>query len=535
MPASAETLDDRVIVYAPVGRDGTLTSELLAQAAIPSTVCPSVQSLVEAFIAGAAAVILTEEALDEPDFATFPRVINQQPPWSDVPILIFAGGEAAEVSFRTVHIVEVLRNVTIIERPIRVAAVLSLVRAAIRARHRQYEMRDLLVALQSARLEAEASSRLKDEFLATLSHELRTPLNAILGWTMMLRHGQVHGDQVAKALDTVDRNARAQAQLIEDVLDVARVITGKLRLDVAPVDLRAVVSAAVEGLRPGADAKGIRLVIDAGYDLPTVDGDAARVQQIVWNLVSNALKFTPAGGEVSVRVISVAGEVKIRVTDTGIGLSPEFLPYVFDRFRQADQTQTRAHGGLGLGLSIVKHLVELHGGTIEAFSEGKGLGATFTVTLPVPAATSVAPARRSRIEESSTPFAIRLVGRAVLVVDDDEATRDLLREMLGRTGAVVFPAASAHEAIELLRSERVDLIIADIGMPDEDGMSLMRRVRALPALADVPSIALSAYTRPEDRSAATDAGFTTFIAKPASPQDVLAAVQSLVGDHAAAS
>lgn len=532
----AEPLERRVVVYAPVGRDGTLTADLLGRDSIPATVCGSVGALIASLADGAAAVILTEEALDEPGFNAFPRFIDEQPPWSDIPILVFAGSEASDASFRTIRMVEVLRNVTIIERPIRVAAVLSMVRAAIRARRRQYEMRDLLVALDAARRQAEVSSRLKDEFLATLSHELRTPLNAILGWTMMLRHGQVQGEHVAKALDTVDRNARAQAQLIEDVLDVARVITGKLRLELTTVDVRAVVLAAVDGLRPAAKAKGVRIVIEAADDLPLINADGARLQQIVWNLVSNALKFTPARGEVAVRVSRSGAELIIRVSDTGIGLSPEFLPFVFDRFRQADQSQTRAHGGLGLGLAIVKHLVELHGGTISAFSDGPGRGATFTVSLPMPLAIGPAVELRSTFEETRNPFAVRLIGRAVLVVDDDATTRDLLREMLGRTGATVCVGASAAEALELLSSRRFDLVISDIGMPGEDGITLMRRVRSMPGVVSrVPSIALSAYTRNEDRRAAKDAGFTTFIAKPASPHDILIAVQSLVGDHAAAS
>jgi len=350
----------------------------------------------------------------------------------------------------------------------------------------------------------------------------------------MLRHGQVQGDQVARALDIVDRNARAQAQLIEDVLDVARVITGKLRLDIASVELPGVVWAAVEGLRPGADAKGVRLVVDAADDLPLVNGDAARLQQIVWNLVSNAVKFTPSGGQVSVRIVKNGAHLQILVSDTGIGLSHDFLPYVFDRFRQADQSHTRAYGGLGLGLSIVKHLAELHGGAIEASSEGKGRGATFTVTVPIPAARSLVPTRRAAAP-ARDPFTIQLTGRAVLVVDDDDATRDLLGEMFGRTGAVVFAAASAAAAVEVLGQHRLDLIIADIGMPDEDGISLMRRVRKMSgANAQVPSIALSAYTRREDRGAAKEAGFTTFVAKPASPHDVLLAAQGLVGDGAAA-
>jgi signal transduction histidine kinase/CheY-like chemotaxis protein len=523
---SAET-DRRALVFAPIGRDGSLTRELLGRAEVASCVCASIAHLCAELRAGAGAVILTEEALDDRDFRCLPELLAKQPPWSDLPIILFAGSAEHAASLRALGVVEALRNVTFIERPIRVAAVISVVRAAIRARVRQYEMRDTLVALQLARTEAETASRLKDEFLATLSHELRTPLNAILGWTTMLRYGQVEPDRVGKALEVVERNARAQSQLIEDVLDMARIITAKLRLDMRAVALGPVVDAAMEAVRPAAEAKGLTLAATAGA-VPAVLGDGARLQQVFWNLLSNAVKFTPPGGQVRVTLGLVDSHAVVTVSDTGVGLAADFLPFVFDRFRQADQSATRGHGGLGLGLSIVKHLLELHGGTVRAESAGVGRGASFIVSLPVPAMLDLSPDRRDGEHRQGNAFDIRLDGRMVLVVDDDSATRELLSGLIGRAGAVVATAASAAEALEQIKTTPPQLIVADIGLPGEDGCALMRQVRALPAPAGgVPAIALSAYTRAEDRESARQAGFTSFIAKPATPQELLRALSAL--------
>ena len=288
-----------MLVFAPVGRDGALTRELLGRASIPARVCASIDDLCAEFANQAGAIIMTEEGLDESSFPRLVAALNRQPAWSDIAVILFAGGMQPSAAVRMLGVVEALRNVTVIERPIRVAAVVSVVRAALRARLRQYQMRDTLLALRAARSEAEAASRLKDEFLATLSHELRTPLNAILGWTTMLRHGQVDPEQVSHALEVVERNARAQAQLIEDVLDMARIITGKLRVDLAPVALGPIVETAVEAARPAAFAKRIDIRVEL-RDVPPVRGDAGRLQQVLWNLLSNAVKFTPPGGQISI-------------------------------------------------------------------------------------------------------------------------------------------------------------------------------------------------------------------------------------------
>jgi signal transduction histidine kinase/ActR/RegA family two-component response regulator len=519
--------DRRVLVFAPIGRDGALTQEFLRRAGIDGFVCSSVDHLIGEFEQGAGVVILTEEALDDRSFALLPVALARQAAWSDVPVILFAGNEQSSASLRTIGLAEALRNVTFIDRPIRLAAIISVVRAALRARMRQYELRDTLVALDAARREAEAASRLKDEFLATLSHELRTPLNAILGWTAMLRHGQVDEARIGRALEVVERNARAQAQLIEDVLDMARIITGKLRLDMRPALLGPVVEAAVDAIRPVAQTKSIRLRVTAA-PVPAIHGDPTRLQQVLWNLLSNAVKFTPAGGEVTVSLQLVDSYAMLAVSDTGPGLDADFLPYVFDRFRQADQSVTRGHGGLGLGLSIVKHLVELHGGTVRAESAGAGHGATFRVALPIPAMLEAPLDRRDR-DHSKDAFAVRLDGRHVLVVDDDEATRELLAGLIERAGGEVTTAESTSSALDAVHRKAPDAIIADIGMPGEDGRAFLRRIRELPPpVGAAPAIALSAYTRAEDQESALRAGFTSFIAKPATPQQLLRALDELM-------
>ncbi len=516
----------RVLVYAPVGRDAALTRELLSRAAIEAVICLSIDQLVHELGVGAGAVILTEEVFESPGFQSIVQRLEAQPPWSDIAVLLFAGAEDRSASPRTIQVLDRLPNVTLLERPIRIAVAVSIIRAALRARRRQLEVRDLLVALDDARSAAETANRLKDEFLATLSHELRTPLNAILGWTAMLRHGRVDSTRMQRGLEVIDRNAQAQAQLVEDVLDTARVITGKLRLELQPVAITGIVDAAVEALRPAADAKGITLEVARRTDPPLVRGDAHRLQQVFWNLLSNAVKFTPEGGEIQVRIDSPDSQVRVMVKDTGIGLEPQFLPFVFDRFRQADQSTTRGHGGLGLGLALVKHLVELHGGRVEVQSDGPSRGSTFIVVLPIPA---VLLTRDAKAREDVAPFGLQFPGRTVLVVDDDAATRELLGELFDEAMANVATADSAAAAYAAVTTRQPDVIIADIGLPGEDGISLIRRIRAIPGPAGrVPAIALSAYTRSEDRETARNAGFSDFIGKPAAPQDLLTAVHRLL-------
>ena len=522
--------DYRVLVRAPVGRDGLLTSELLARAGIASLVCRSVDHLAAEMREGAGTIILTEETLEPREaLASLHAALVTQPVWSDVPIVLFCSPERTTALLGSGRLPDSLAKATVVERPIAAAAMISLVQMSIRSRTRQYELRDLLVALEEARREADAASRLKDEFLATLSHELRTPLNAILGWTTMLRQGQVEPDRIARALAVVDRNVQAQARLIEDVLDMAQIITGKLRLKMEVVPVAPLVEAAIETVQPAAAAKRVRIATEIASDRGKVLADPSRLQQVFWNLLANAVKFTPPGGEIQVAISRRGDDAIVEVTDTGVGIDPEFLAFVFDRFRQANQTATRSHGGLGLGLAIVKQLVESHGGRVEAHSDGPGRGATFSVCLPLRVESGGFTADGDAAhEEPQQPIALPRI--SVLVVDDDPSTRELLVELMKRAGAArVRTAATAAQAFKQVVEQPPDVLIADIGLPEEDGRSLMARIRALPgAPGRVPAVALSAYTQPEDRQAAREAGFSDFVAKPALPQELLAAVSRLV-------
>ncbi len=391
------------------------------------------------------------------------------------------------------------------------------------------------LAIDNARLyrDSQQANRLKDEFLATLSHELRTPLNAVLGWTQLLLTRQLRGDEADRALQTIRRNAEAQAHLIGDILDVSRIITGKLRLNIAPTNLRSVIDAAVEGVRPAAEAKGITLTVDSAESPRSMFADPDRLQQVVWNLLSNAVKFTPSGGRVALRVETDATTTRVCVSDTGAGIPPRFLSSLFERFRQADGSTTRAYGGLGLGLAIVRHLVELHGGSVRGESEGEGRGATFTVTLPVAqpvrsvVRTGLVPT--PRLAESRE--AANLHGLKALVVDDDQDSRQLTRAVLEGLGARVREATSVADAIAALRSDWPEVLLADIGMPGEDGYSLIAWVRRLEMQAGsrLPALALTAYARESDRERALSAGFDAYLAKPASPAEVVGAVGRLTG------
>lgn len=391
------------------------------------------------------------------------------------------------------------------------------------------------VALENARLYTEAhdANRLKDEFLAVLSHELRTPLNAILGYARLLRGNMLPADQVPRGLETLERNARWLTQIVDDVLDVSRIISGKIRLDVQPVDLAGVVNNAVASVQPAADAKGVRMqtLIDPRTGL--VSGDPDRLQQVCWNLVSNAVKFTPKGGRVQVRLERVNSHIEIVVSDTGIGISPDFIPYVFERFRQADAGPTRKTGGLGLGLAIVRHIVEMHGGSVLAESAGDDQGATFTVRLPVMIVQpSVTPKREHPLTEQRHPLESLsdLHGIHVLAVDDEVDALRLLRDVLEMAGAKVTTASSASDAIELAASAQPDVILADIGMPEMDGYELIKQVRASadPRVSHIPAAALTAFARSEDRTKVMQSGFEMHLAKPVDPGELVASVSTLV-------
>lgn len=393
------------------------------------------------------------------------------------------------------------------------------------------ERHRILESERAARSNAERASLLKDEFLATLSHELRTPLNAILGWTQLLRTGERDEASLDEGLQTIERNARAQTRIIEDLLEMSRIVSGKTRLDVQPIDLAWIIESAVGTLAPAAAAKQVRIVkmLDP---VQTMSGDPARLQQVLWNLLANAIKFTPKGGRVDIVLQRINSHVEIGVSDNGEGISPEFLPFVFDRFRQQDASKTRRHGGLGLGLSIVKNLVELHGGSVRVESEGLGKGAIFTVSLPlVSVRQGTAPRVHPGAEQNEVcPVDVELEGVRVLVVDDERDSLEFVRRLLKECKASVVTASSAAEGLRLIRAERPDVIVSDIGMPEKDGLEMMRELRGQSANSSkIPAIALTAFARSEDRTRAMLAGYQVHLSKPVQPQELLAAIANLAG------
>jgi len=428
------------------------------------------------------------------------------------------------------HDGQIIGTLTIIEDVTERVAREAELQAQVEARSR------LLSSEKLARNEAERANRLKDEFLATISHELRNPLNAILGWSHMLRLGKLTPPNVERAVETIYRNAKSQAQLVSDLLDVSRIISGKLRLDVRQVDLISIVDAAIDSIRPAAEAKSIRLqtMLDPAAGL--ISGDADRLQQIVWNLLTNAVKFTSKGGRIQVKVQRVDSHVEIVVSDSGVGINKEFLPYVFDRFRQADASITRTQGGLGLGLSIVHQLVDLHGGSVSVNSEGEGKGATFTISLPfvgvVGTQKETEPANAVPSDEIVSLEGLpSLQGLKVLAVDDEADTRELIREVLKECGAEVILSRSAAEALEALEQHKPDILISDLGMPDEDGYSLITKIRALPSErgGHIPAAALTAYARSEDRMRVLRSGFQFHLPKPVDSAELVTVVASLAG------
>src|SRR5690242_9069834 len=417
----------------------------------------------------------------------------------------------------------------------KLVSVLSLVLDVTARQSAEEERAASLLRERDARRHAEEADRLKDEFLATLSHELRTPLTSILGWASMIRNGEVEGTNATRAIETIERNARSQARLIDDLLDVSRIITGNLRLDLHPLNLAPIVDAALDALRPTADVKGIRLQTRFEPEECLVKGDSNRLRQVIWNLLSNAIKFTQRGGSVNIDLECVESTAHLLVSDTGDGISAEFLPYVFDRFRQAEGSISRKQGGLGLGLAVARHLVELHGGTITATSEGLGKGSVFTVDLPMtqerrdPAR---AEERKREVDRRrSRSGVVRLDGVHVLLVEDDEDSRKLLSTILKRYGARVTSTKSAAEALEAFESDLPDVMISDIGMPDHDGYELIRRLRSLPVEKGgaTPAIALTGYASKKDRERALSSGYQQHVAKPVEQADMIAAIAALIG------
>jgi len=531
--------DQTIVILAPTGRDAELTARFLAEASLRSRVCVTIDDICDQMKQGAGVVLLTEESLTIRSLALLARALMAQPAWSDTPIILLtSGGCESPVNTEGLASLGAIGNVNLIERPVRMMTLLSTIKTALRARNRQYDVREHLETeahnkqqLEKAFIQVEEASRLKDEFLATVSHELRTPLNAVLGWTTLLRSSRLDPAGRKRALETIERNARSQQQLVEDLLDVSRAISGKLRLDTCPVNPRTFIEEAVEALRPTAQARQIRVTQAFESGLNDVYGDPARLRQIVWNLLSNAIKFSSTGGRVRINARRVGSSLELSVKDNGQGIAAEFVPYVFDRFRQADMTTTRAHGGLGLGLAIVRQLVELHSGTVRVASAGVGRGATFTVKLPL--VTRHKPAKSNGNVANETKISQSLKGVRVLVVDDEIDTRDLLKTVLSKQGARVTTAASAAAALSLLSRVKPHVLISDVGMPGTDGYALMRRVRALPVDrgGNIPAVALTAYAREQDRKRAIDAGYQIHLTKPIEITQLSASVAHLINSR----
>jgi signal transduction histidine kinase/ActR/RegA family two-component response regulator len=530
MPVGRENAAERptrVLILAPLGRDADVLCRALSGAGVECVGCADASSLVSGIREGAGALLLTEEALTPPAVSAVEEVLRSQAPWSELPLIILASG--ARLTPDGSEGIAALRragNVILVERPASALALLTTVQSALRARLRQYEERDLAGREHAARLraeeamrEAERANRVKDEFLATVSHELRTPLSAILLWAKMLGNGRMEDADRGPAVEAIRRAAGSQKQLIDDLLDMNRMVSGKLRLEIRDTDLARVVAEGLDAVRPVAGEKGVALD-RRGVDGPCpVRADPDRLQQVVWNLLNNAVKFTPAGGRVDVTLGRTDGSaVAIQVRDTGRGIASEFLPHVFDRFRQADASMTRRHGGLGLGLSLVRELVELHGGSVRAESAGPDRGSRFTVALPAAAGEGARRQTGDLEPAAGEPCAERDCN--VLLVEDAPDTLEMLKVAFESRGYTVAACATPEEALRVAESGRFDIIVSDIGLPRIDGYELIARLRGLPHLRETPALALTGYAAQRDAEAALAAGFGAHVPKPVDPAEL---------------
>ena len=527
--------DERVIIIAPVGQDAAAMEALLESEGFQVEVSSGLIECCEK-VSNAGALLLTEEALELPQVSDLMEALKAQPAWSELPLIILTSGGESRLAKLLDLVAAAAGNVTLLERPMSKATLLRSVQVAVSSRRRQYQVRELLMQEQVLRSDAEKANQIKDEFLATVSHELRTPLNAILGWATLLTRGGLDDAKVARAIGTIERNAKVQAQLIEDLLDVSRMISGKLRLNVKPIQPIPVIKAAVDSVNPAFEAKGVQLELVLDAAPIRIVGDENRLQQVFWNLLSNAVKFTPKGGRVQIKLERIESQARIIVSDTGEGITPEFLPHAFDTFRQADGAITKRHGGLGLGLAIVRRLVEMHGGTVSVISGGRGKGATFTVSIPIESVRQTAAAIDSTIVATSEKTVINaelpnLTGIRVLAVDDEDETRAMITGVLEQFGANVLTACSTEEALDVFPSWKPDVLVFDIGMPREDGNVLIQKVRQLETKEgrNTPAIALTAYARVEDRVRALAAGYQMFIPKPVEAGELVITIANLIG------
>lgn len=514
-----------VLVLAPLGRDASVVCGVLRAARINCELCSTLTELASGIRNGAGAALLSEEAFTSAGLTALSEAVCQQPPWSDFPLVLLLAETdrpiGANAPFST--LLRRIGNVTFLVRPVPTLALVSTMQSALRARARQYEVRDLIEREQTARLEAEQANTLKDQFLATVSHELRTPLSAILLWSRLMATTRLDSARAEDALHAIQQSAELQSRLIEDLLDVSRMLSGKLQLQIEEIELAEATQSAVSVVQPMADARQIKLETFIDPIAGRVRADPHRVQQLVWNLLGNAIKFTPPGGSVSIELRREDHQVAICVRDTGQGIDADFLPHVFERFRQADAAPARRHGGLGLGLSITHQLVELHGGSITVESKGVGLGASFKVRLPLARPDSAAAEKRVALPPEHGSASQPLTGQCVLLVEDEAATRSALTLVLEHAGANVIGVDSAAAALRRVQActpgENVpDVMLSDIGLHGDDGYTLIRSLReherAVGKTEPLRAVAISAYTGETIEDRAIASGFDTCLAKP---------------------
>ncbi len=532
----------RVLIFAPPGADASMPTEVLSTRGIDVQRCSNGSEACGALREGAGVLLLTQEALRE-DTSELKHALAAQDSWSDLPvILLIDAGDAASGNDWLMTLPGSSGCATLIERPCHSATLLSALQFALRARRKQYEARDLLDSERAARAEAESANRIKDEFLCSLSHELRTPLAVVLSWTRILQKKFGTLDpQLRQGLSIVNDSASNQARLISDLLDMSRIISGELSLESRPTELVGVVTGTLDGQRAAAEAKGVQVIEDLSIPSAAVHADGSRLQQVFWNLLSNAIKFTPQGGRVTVSIDAPdPASFEVRVSDTGEGIDPVFLPKVFDHFSQADNSISRRHGGLGLGLAITRQLVEMHGGQITAQSAGPGQGSTFVVTLPMLSAEGVENSNELLRRTSPTDMQpTALAGIRVLAVEDQPQMLELVRRTLEEYGAETRAVASGYEALDVLRGagegQHFDVLLSDIGMPRLDGFGLLRAVRnelAIDAVS-LPAIAVTAFARPEDRRRLLAAGFQAHLTKPYQIVQLVSAIRRLAATVAA--
>jgi len=536
-----------LLVLAPRGRDAAVIEQVLLPLEARIVRCATLTELTGNLGAAATAAILTEESLTGEGVRAFQAWIDHQPAWSDFPFVVLAARQSGRRSPTAADVLAGLGNDVLLERPLKAETLIKAVTSAMRSRRRQYEARAqleryeavgaenlrLYEAERAARAEAEAANRAKDEFLATLSHELRTPLSAILGWTYVLQQRRAELGELARGIDTIQRNALSQARLIEDLLDMSRIVAGKVSLELQTVVPALLVEQVVSSAMPAAQAKNILILARLDAAMLPVNGDPQRLLQVFRNLLANAIKFTPEGGTVEIHAAVNRAELAVTIEDSGVGISPEFLPHVFERFRQADGSTTRSQGGLGLGLAIVSRLVELHGGTVTASSAGLGQGACFEVRLPLVADAppgDPTPAIHDVSSRVPAEGPKPLSGIRILLVEDDADGREMLLQLLRDNGASVIAVGSAGEALAALgEGGRADVMVSDIAMPHVDGYELLARARD--AGSSVPAIALTAFARPEDKARALRVGYAAHLSKPVEPDVLIGAVISLTRRH----